>query len=499
MTSTQLPPIPVTVFTGFLGSGKTTIILGLLPQLPKDYRVVLLKNEFGDIEGKDSQLAKQSSLAAVSEILNGCMCCVLVGQMKTALLEIRDKFRPDRIIIESSGSAFPATLAFQIRELERDTKDFKLDAILTVIDAENFTGYEDTSVTAKMQAQYSDVLLVNKAELVSERQLDTVMDHLYTLNEDTPKIRCIGKTGVVPSVIFGMDSKLGFEDSNGKASTPEDGQHNTEVETATIWRGASTFPSHTNSCGATGCDHSHHAVASTALPSTDQQPLTAEALTEDGTNYDRRDIRTLPRCLLATRPQHLKSPLPDIGNLANWTVSSCKYGFNVSCLRDNDPNTYWQSDGPQPHYVTLQFQKKIAVQRLAIYLNFDADDSYTPTKLLIRAGTGLHDLQDIKSVSMEQPRGWIQFDVGSEPEGGEDLERMRVLRVFHMLLGSDTHIYRKPLFMYVLQVVIAANHQNGKDTHVRGLAVLGPKEMPYSDEEKIPFKSILFKMHEFVR
>ncbi|KAG8999203.1 anaphase promoting complex subunit doc1 [Tulasnella sp. JGI-2019a] len=180
-------------------------------------------------------------------------------------------------------------------------------------------------------------------------------------------------------------------------------------------------------------------------------------------------------------PQHLKSQLPDIGNLANWTVSSCKYGFNVSCLRDNDPNTYWQSDGPQPHYVTLQFQKKIAVQRLAIYLNFDADDSYTPTKLLIRAGTGLHDLQDIKSVSMEQPRGWIQFDVGSEPEGGDDSERM------------------KPLFMYVLQVVIAANHQNGKDTHVRGLAVLGPKELPYSDEERIPFKSVLFKMHEFVR
>jgi len=64
--------IPITVFTGFLGAGKTSIILSLLPQLPKDYRVVLLKNEFGDIE-VDSQLAKQSSLTAVSEILNGCI------------------------------------------------------------------------------------------------------------------------------------------------------------------------------------------------------------------------------------------------------------------------------------------------------------------------------------------------------------------------------------------------------------------------------------------
>ena len=62
------------------------------------------------------------------------------------------------------GSAFPATLAFQIRELERETGgDLKLDAIVTVIDAENFVGYEDTSTTAKMQAQYSDILLIVSA------------------------------------------------------------------------------------------------------------------------------------------------------------------------------------------------------------------------------------------------------------------------------------------------------------------------------------------------
>jgi len=67
-----MPTIPITVFTGFLGAGKTTLILSLLPQLPKDYKVVLLKNEFGDVQ-VDSQLAKQSSLTAVNEIVNGCM------------------------------------------------------------------------------------------------------------------------------------------------------------------------------------------------------------------------------------------------------------------------------------------------------------------------------------------------------------------------------------------------------------------------------------------
>jgi G3E family GTPase len=65
-------PIPITVFTGFLGAGKTSIITSLTQQLPPDYRLVLLKNEFGDVQ-VDSELAKQSSLLAVSEITNGCM------------------------------------------------------------------------------------------------------------------------------------------------------------------------------------------------------------------------------------------------------------------------------------------------------------------------------------------------------------------------------------------------------------------------------------------
>lgn len=67
----------------------------------------------------------------------------------------------DAFLIYFRGSAFPATLAFQIHQLERDTGgDFKLDAIVTVVDAENFIGYEDTSPTAKMQASYTDIILI---------------------------------------------------------------------------------------------------------------------------------------------------------------------------------------------------------------------------------------------------------------------------------------------------------------------------------------------------
>ncbi|RPD60975.1 cobW-domain-containing protein [Lentinus tigrinus ALCF2SS1-7] len=252
--------IPITVFTGFLGAGKTSIILSLLPRLPNDYKVVLLKNEFGDVE-VDSQLAKQSSLAAVSEILNGCMCCILVGQMKNALLEIREKYRPDRIFIECSGSAFPATLAFQIRELERETNnDLKLDAIVTVIDAENFTGYEDTSPTAKMQASYTDAILINKWEHISERQLDVLIDHLNTLNDTTPKVKCQRREGVDPAIVMGLDSKL-FQ-----LGSPElfEASHHDEVQTVTIYRGQKPTGAH-HGCGS--ADHSHctHAQEHTNL------------------------------------------------------------------------------------------------------------------------------------------------------------------------------------------------------------------------------------------
>ncbi|THH14275.1 hypothetical protein EW146_g6038 [Bondarzewia mesenterica] len=214
-------PIPITVFTGFLGSGKTSIILSLLPQLPGDYRAVLLKNEFGDAQ---------------------------------------ENYSPDRIIIECSGSAFPATLAFQIRELERETnRALTLDAIVTVIDAENFAGYEDTSTTARMQAQYTDVILINKWEHVSERALDDVLEHLNTLNDLTPKIKCQGRAGVDPSLIFGLDSKL-FLDTKDHAGMVVDPAHHEEVETVTVYRGAKNpvlrHAAHTHS---SACNHEEHA------------------------------------------------------------------------------------------------------------------------------------------------------------------------------------------------------------------------------------------------
>ncbi len=134
-----MSPIPITIVTGFLGSGKTTLILSLLPQLRAanpEYKLALLKNEFGDL-AVDSQLASSSAISGVQEMLNGCICCNLVGQLSQALLELQASVRPDRIVIETSGSAFPATLAMEVNRLARETGNYTLDGVVSVVDVEN--------------------------------------------------------------------------------------------------------------------------------------------------------------------------------------------------------------------------------------------------------------------------------------------------------------------------------------------------------------------------
>lgn len=214
---------PVTVFTGYLGSGKTTIIINLLKQLPKSYNAVMLKNEFGDIK-VDSQLAKESDIE-ITEMINGCLCCVLVGQLNNALQEIVDKYNPDRIIIETSGSAYPAPIALEIREMK---DSLHLDSIVTVIDAINFEGYEDKSYTAKLQTKFTDLILINKHEFVSERELEDVLDDVYDLNLDTPKVKT--DRGVVdPDLIFGIDTKL-FSSIDESANIKDEKHHANEVD-----------------------------------------------------------------------------------------------------------------------------------------------------------------------------------------------------------------------------------------------------------------------------
>ncbi|KAJ6161392.1 hypothetical protein N7470_004788 [Penicillium chermesinum] len=165
-----MAPIPITIVTGFLGSGKTTLLLNLIPQLPPSYKLALLKNEFGDV-AVDSQLASTKSISGVRELLNGCICCNLVGQLSDALAQLRTEVQPDRIVIETSGSAFPATLAMEVNRLAREEGAYVLDGV------------------------------------VDERRFDVCLDRVGDLEVETPWVK--SDKGVVDkSVLLGIDGAL---------------------------------------------------------------------------------------------------------------------------------------------------------------------------------------------------------------------------------------------------------------------------------------------------
>ncbi|OHE95444.1 CobW/HypB/UreG [Colletotrichum orchidophilum] len=236
-----MAPIPITIITGFLGSGKTTLILNLLPQLKAanpSYKLALLKNEFGDL-AVDSQLASSNAISGVQELLNGCICCNLVGQLSVALAELHSTVRPDRIVIETSGSAFPATLALEVNRLARETGNYTLDGVISVIDTENWKGYEDTSYTARIQAKYTDLIVFNKWELCSEDRFDEVLDRVGDLEVDIPWVKS-KKGWVGAELVFGVDGGLAQglteEHTHDHDHKGEDHSHDhqTEVEVLSI-------------------------------------------------------------------------------------------------------------------------------------------------------------------------------------------------------------------------------------------------------------------------
>jgi G3E family GTPase len=212
------------------------LILNLIPQLPKTYKLALLKNEYGDV-AVDSQLASSQAISGVKELLNGCICCNLVGQLSDALETLANDITPDRIVIETSGSAFPATLAMEINRLGRETGRYVLDGVMSVIDVENWKGYEDTSITAKMQARYTDLIVLNKWELVSERRLEDVEDAILALEVEPQIPRSKSSKGWVDKdIVFGLDARLAglVEEKKEQHAHDHNHEHSSEIEVLTV-------------------------------------------------------------------------------------------------------------------------------------------------------------------------------------------------------------------------------------------------------------------------
>lgn len=185
--------------------------------------------------------------------------------------------------------------------------------------------------------------------------------------------------------------------------------------------------------------------------------------------------------------------LRDISSLATWTLSSAKPGCALAQLRNPNPSLFWQSDGPQPHTLTLHFFKLVAIVKMRIYLDFELDESYTPTKMKFFAGMSEGGLVEFGTwevtetvdpetgeprSSIEGVRGWI--DVPLKGVGGREtryngnldfLDDQGEPTLYPLKSDLNDTVGGDVLKAMVVQVQICENHQNGKDTHVRGFQV----------------------------
>ncbi|KAF2766001.1 cobW-domain-containing protein [Teratosphaeria nubilosa] len=229
--------IPITIITGFAGSGKTTLILNLVPQLRADnpgYRLALIKNEIGDLN-VDSQLAAAAEMTGSKELLGDCICCTNVGQIEDALATLDAENHPDRIIIETSGSAEPLKLVLEVNRIAKVTGRYELDGIVSVIDAENWGGYANTSFTAKLQAKQTDLIVINKWESLDERAFDLFLDKLGDLDVDTPQTKS-DKGWISKDLLFGFDQKLAraWMNDQHSHSHAHGHEHKSEMECLSI-------------------------------------------------------------------------------------------------------------------------------------------------------------------------------------------------------------------------------------------------------------------------
>lgn len=178
------------IIGGFLGTGKTSLILKLVDELTGEYKLAIIENEAGEI-GIDGELIREKGLK-VSEITSGCICCQVSGSLISTYQFLVNEYRPNLVIIEPTGIAFPS----QIKSTVNEYTDF--GPIFILVDFPRVYELTNRITPAKNQMKEGEYLLLNKVDLGVE---DVVEERYRYLKEKYPgktvfKISCETGNGI---------------------------------------------------------------------------------------------------------------------------------------------------------------------------------------------------------------------------------------------------------------------------------------------------------------
>ena len=193
----------VILFSGFLGSGKTSLILSMARFLVAKASVtgkpalVIIENEIGEI-GIDEKVLSASGSYEIRELFSGCICCQMSVDLVTTLNDIAEKIHPEYVVIESTGLAYPGKI---LETINTYAKGISGILVISVVDAERWEVlFEITPFIVQEQVKGGDAIMVNKTDLLSAGGIQRVVESVAGINPESKIIKVSADLGVDDSV-----------------------------------------------------------------------------------------------------------------------------------------------------------------------------------------------------------------------------------------------------------------------------------------------------------